>query len=168
MRSATKPLALTSSTNAARYGDASIVATTRRAHRLLHGREAPVEHAGARQPLGVLEQRRAQAGEGIEARLDEQLVRAAQLLRPDELGVAQVALEPQVVRGRGADAMRRPGWSTSSTVVIGDPGGTRYVHSISQYAAVKAMCSARAGSAPMLPMSQTSCAASSARSPGDR
>ena len=121
------------------------------------------------QPVGVVEQRRTQAGEGVEALLDEQLERAAERRRADELGVA-AGCARATGRRRRAGPRRCAGRAgrPRSTSVIGEPGGTRYVHSISQYAAVKAMCSARAGSAPMLPMSHASLTASSARSPGDR
>ena len=62
--------------------------------------------------------------------------------------------------------MRIPSRSTCSTDVIFDPGGTRYVASISTYAGVKSISFARCGSAPRKPTSHTPVFAASASRPG--
>src|SRR6266850_5130627 len=64
--------------------------------------------------------------------------------------------------------MRTPGRSTSASVRIGEPAGTRQVTGISRYAAVNAISLARCGSAPRKPTSQAPFLAPSARSPAWR
>src|SRR5712692_3836583 len=57
----------------------------RRADRLLHARHLAVEHARARELLGVGHEARLEAGERIELLVDEQLVRSVDPLRAREL-----------------------------------------------------------------------------------
>mmetsp|Transcript_25342 Transcript_25342/g.78910 ORF Transcript_25342/g.78910 Transcript_25342/m.78910 type:complete len:207 (-) Transcript_25342:383-1003(-) len=64
------------------------------------------------------------------------------------------------------EAIRTPGLSTSAMSAIAEPGCTRYAAGISTYAGVKAICSARSGSAPIKPMSHASSSTASAISAG--
>jgi len=80
--------------------------------------------------------------------------------------VLDVALQPKVVGAARGDDDALARLVTWLIWVMGDPAGTRYVASISQYAAVNVIFSARAGSAPILPISHTSLSTASASSPG--
>ncbi len=73
------------------------------ADRLLDGGELAVQDAGAGELFDVLEEAGAEAGERVEFFCDEQVVGGIEAPRADQLGVAEVAREPEVVGGPGGD-----------------------------------------------------------------
>src|SRR5437868_7302445 len=87
----------------AQKGGAGGIAS-RRADRLLHGGELPVENARTGQFLQIRQQPRPQPGERVHLVVDELLeCSPAAALRTDHLGMLDVAREPQIISAARAD-----------------------------------------------------------------
>src|SRR5438094_6974629 len=137
----------------------------RRAHRLLHGRKAALQHTRPRELRRVGSQARLEPGEHFELVLDENIVRTLNPLNAHERGVLEAAAQVQVV-----GAVHRHGDAYALAVDVRDRAnrrarGTRYPASISRYAGLKAISPARCGSFPRKATSQAPAFAASASLP---
>src|SRR5215472_10902995 len=81
----------------------------RRTDGLLHRCKLAVEDAGAGEFCGILQQPRAQPGKRLELFADELLEGAIAPLGPNELGVLDVAFEPEIVGAASSHGDPRPG-----------------------------------------------------------
>src|SRR5581483_7902357 len=70
----------------------------RRSDRLLHRAELAFDDPGARNLLDIGEEPRPQARERLEIAANELLGRAAETIGPDQLGVPDIAIEPETIR----------------------------------------------------------------------